>query len=237
MNIAICDDQIFVLNSIKEMTRRIVGKDSVITAFDGGIELEKYIYKEVKGDIDLLIIDIELGKMNGIELARRIQKDFMKIKIIFITGYIRYSEEIFEANPSYFLLKPIAEEKMKKAITHVKNEIENSNKIMLPFKLKGGEIINIISSDIIYFESVGRIVILNTNNSKMEMYSKLGEIEKRLPDNFLRCHQSYIINMNAVTALNMNSFSMNNNTQIQISQAKYSAAKRRYLLFLARSVY
>lgn len=234
MNVAICDDHKMILNAVESMTCRVLGNDCNITAFADGYELIEYIYGGIK-NVDILITDIKLGNLNGIELAKRIKGDYPNVKIIFITGYAEYSQEIFEAGPSYFLLKPIKEEKFRQAVDFVLKAGENGKEKYLPFKIKSGGIKSFLISDVIYFESRMRKVILHSKtDGETETYGKLDELESKLPENYIRCHQSYIVNMNSVTSLNARSFSMCGGMEIPISQTKYGNVKRKYFIFLGK---
>lgn len=232
MNIAICDDHKIILSEVESLVRRVLGNGCNVSAFMNGCDLTEYIYCKAGGDIDILISDIMLGNTNGIELVKKIKKDFPNIKTIFITGYAEYSQEIFEAEPSYFLLKPLNKDKFRQALDFVIKTGENDNERLLPFRIKGGDIKNFKNSDIASFESRMRKVILHgKTGEETEMYGKLDEIERRLPENFIRCHQSYIVNMNFAVTLNTRSFTMRGCTEIPVSQAKYGATKRRFILF------
>lgn len=231
MNIAICDDHKIILSEVESLVRRVLGNGCRMSAFMNGRDLIEYVYCK-NGGIDIIISDIMIGNTNGIEMVKMIKKDFPNIKVIFITGYAEFSQEIFEAEPSYFLLKPISEEKFKQALNFTLKSGENINEHILPFRVKGGEMIKIKNSGIAYFESRMRKVILHgTNGEETEMYGKLNEIEHGLPKNFIRCHQSYIVNMNAAVTLNTCTFTMRGGAEVPVSQAKYGYTKRMFILF------
>lgn len=93
------------------------------------LDVNAKIYKytkleEFKGDckkgilqkINAIYIDIKIDLLNGIEIAKKIQQENPKIKIIYMTAYSQYSEAIFKTKPTYLLLKPIKKEQIKKSL-------------------------------------------------------------------------------------------------------------------------
>lgn len=92
---------------------------------------------------------------------------------------------------------------------------------------KRGELININIPDIISVESKGRIAEIITNAGSVNYYKKLGEIEKLLPKQFVRCHQSYIVNMDYVKLIRKKTIYLVNGKTIPVSRNRYDETKKR----------
>ena len=144
--------------------------------------------------INAIYIDIKIDLLNGIEIAKKIQQENPKIKIIYMTAYSQYSEAIFKTKPTYLLLKPIKKEQIKNP---QKKHCKKKNKV---------KIFNIEVEKIRYIESNKRVVIIYEEDIKRRIYGKLNEIEEMLPSNFVRYHQSYIVNLEHVRELNTHEF-------------------------------
>ena len=121
-----------------------------------------------------------------------------------MTAYSQYSEAIFKTKPTYLLLKPIKKEQIKKSLERALQE-EKQNKSIKTFNIKG-KIFNIEVEKIKYIESNKRVVIIYEEDLKRRIYGKLDEIEEMLSSNFVRCHQSYIVNLEHVRELNTHEF-------------------------------
>ena len=100
-----------------------------------------------------------------------------------MTAYSQYSEAIFKTKPTYLLLKPIKKEQIKKSLEKALQE-----------------------EKIRYIESNKRLVIIYEEDIKRRIYGKLNEIEEMLHSNFVRYHQSYIVNLEHVRELNTHEF-------------------------------
>lgn len=230
MNIAICDDDNNILTYLNYTLDTILKSDCKIFKFHTGSALELYI-DDNKCNLDILIIDIDLGDENGIEIAKRIKVKYYNIKIIFITGFINYSQNIFEAEPTYFIAKPIKIENLTNALNLAIKSIENDKPNVLSLSSKG-VVVSINLKKIKYIESVKRQVIIHETDDIIKIYSKLKDIENHLPSNFVRCHQSYIVNMDKTKYLNNHFFLLYDGQNIPISQSRYNKTKQKYLDYL-----
>lgn len=231
MNIAICDDNITILNYLDLTINNILKSNCKISKFNNGSALEFYIDDTLRSNLDILIIDIDLGNENGIEIAKRIKAKYSTIKVIFITGFIDYSKNIFDAEPTYFIVKPIQIENLTKALNTAIKSIEEDKPNILSLSSKS-TVASIKLKKIKYIESIKRQIIIHETDNELKIYFKLKELEKQLPKNFIRCHQSYIVNMDKVKYLNMYFFSLHSGEQIPVSQSRYNKTKETFLDYL-----
>lgn len=235
MNIVVCDDDNITLDYLSFLIAEIAGEKCKVTKLTRGCALEIYVEEVAKGNLDILFIDIQLGEEDGIEIAKRIKEKFPHIKVIFITGFMGYCKNIFETEPTYFIVKPIEIENLKKALKKAMEEIEEDNHKLLLLCAKG-TVVSAKLNKIKYIESMKRKVIIYENDSSVEVYCKLNDIEEKLPVNFLRCHQSYIVNMNKIKQLNMYSFLMADGMEIPISQSRYNKTKESFMNYLGGAI-
>jgi two-component SAPR family response regulator len=122
MNAVFIDDDVIILNSVLYEARKI----SYLTSngFTNPLEMLQFSQDNI---IDIAFIDIELGKINGIEVAeklRNIQKD---ISIVFLTSYKSYAIEAFDVKAQGYLLKPVLKENLEKEIEFAKKGIPAKN--------------------------------------------------------------------------------------------------------------
>lgn len=91
-----------------------------------GFSFVSYVMDEAKGNVDLAIMDISIGEDNGVQIIKSIHEKYPHIKVIYLTSYIKYAEDVFETNPVYFLVKPIKDERLfaaiDRAITQIKRK-------------------------------------------------------------------------------------------------------------------
>ena len=149
MRIAICDDE----EKVREILVRKVGAtfpEDAIDAFSRGEELLKA--RELP---DILLLDIKMPGISGMEVAKRLRERSDKVVIIFITGEEQYVFDSFDVHAFHYLVKPISDQKLEEVLLRAKESL--AKEIRKPEKKyvmvsSGGSHIRICLSDVIYAE-------------------------------------------------------------------------------------
>lgn len=222
LHLAICDDDENVLMDLRSKITEILHEQVKISLHNNPFSLLTYIMDEIKGEIDLVILDIRLKDQNGISVAKTILNYSGGIKIIFMTSYLERVKDIFQVNPLYFLIKPIdnkyLEDALYKAIEAI--EEETTNTIMVRSKSGSRKMYIFKIRDIYYIESDMRQIHIHEAGTSKCLYMKLDEIEKEITSNFIRCHQSYIVNMDKIMNIVGDEIVLFNGHKIPISRSK-----------------
>lgn len=233
--ILICDDNYELCEFLKGMLVEEYDSSVNVTVYKCAEDLMAEIHKhEERKPADIILLDIDINGTNGIDVAEQLQGRFCDLKVIFITGHIDYSTEIFRVKPSNFIVKPIDRQKLLQAIDKVREELEEEehDSFVITFK---GNVFKVKANDILYFESEKRTVILHSRQGSWTIYRKLDEVQKELPDYFLRCHQSYLVNMNEIKSLRPLRIELNQGEEIPVSRPKYKETKERFFEFIGQS--
>lgn len=187
-------------------------------------------------DIDLLFLDIEMGQIHGIELARHIKSIYPNILVIFVTGHTEFALEGYEVYPVDFLIKPINTLRLERSLNKVK-EIKSSRLIKNNYKIginvdSGIKMVNI--SDILYIEKQGRKVSIICKNNEI-IYSKesMKNLEALFSSfNFYRPHQSFLVPIKQIKSIYPDKYTrsyvirlFDSKTNIPVSRNKYSKLK------------
>ncbi|MCR5700999.1 MAG: response regulator [Lachnospiraceae bacterium] len=125
MNILIIDDERPALNMLNDTLKKLCGSDDVIVSFSSAGAFEKY---EDKSSFDAAFIDIEIGKVSGIQFALELKKYSPKCNIVFVTSYDKYGTEAYKTRPSGYVLKPYTEEDIKNELENLRYPVENVKK-------------------------------------------------------------------------------------------------------------
>lgn len=227
--IGICEDE----EKIAEWLERVIAKryEADIRRYESQ-ELMKTAEEEPCGYPDILILDIKLGEQNGIELAKRIQEVNRQVQIIFITGYTEYVSDVFETRPIYLLLKPIQEEKLYAALEKAIAELMRTGEQTLHLTI-GDKILRIPYRKIEYVESDGRYLYIHQNSQTDRVTMKLSELMKLLPECFLRCHQSYVVNMERILKFSGKEIELQNGVAMPVSRSRYPKVRDTILHYFA----
>lgn len=185
--------------------------------------------------VDLLIVDIQMPDLNGLELISQL---VVKPLLIFTTAFSQYAVEGFKADAVDYLLKPIDFPDFQKAVNkatelfelrNAKNASIESNKEFLFIKSEY-KIIRINFSEIIYIQGMSEYVKIHLNGRKpiMSLLS-LKALEYQLPSNtFMRVHKSYIVNLQKINMIERNEIVYDDGTIIPVSQ-QYKEAFQAFL--------
>lgn len=232
MKIAICDDNKEIIDYLEHEIQMQFGTHYTISSYLDTDELLE-TWSSSKRTADIVIMDIKLQHHNGVNIAQKIHELYgTHIKIIFITGYPEHASEIFRAQPTFLLMKPISKELLHEALTKAENLIkeENQNAIYISFR---GCTKKIRGSDIYYVESLKKKSILHCIDGAEETMQKLSEVEKQLPDYFLRIHQSFLVNMNFIQSISAYQLETADGNKFPISRSKSKYAREKFMNFLS----
>lgn len=189
----------------REELKHFIKEFSSITIdeeFDDSIKALDYIEKNKP---DIIFLDINMPKLDGMALGRIINNFSKKIEVVFITAYKEYAVDAFEIKAFDYILKPYSEERIVSTLKsleklNIGNDVKYiSNKITLrkDNKLKVIEI-----KDICYCEAEERDTIIATAEDKYKENCSISEFYKRLPkEKFFKTHRSYIVNLDKITEI------------------------------------
>lgn len=229
MLIGICDDNPLTLKKIGEYIDTI-NKKKTYTLEARYYKSGEELLLEYTNQYKLLLLDIEMKELNGIETARKIREKDKEVKIIFITNFLQYATEGYKVNAYRYLLKPISYQVFVKEIDSVLEEIDKSCKeIFIKSKNKSYKM---KLNDLIFIESYGHYIIYHMKEEKISVRSSLKLLNKELSDYyFFQVHKSYIINLSYVSSYNYQSVTMETGESIPISKYRYQEFKKKYVAF------
>ena len=203
LNFVLCDDNLNIVKKLKEMLEILFVKNDIDAKVGFYTDKpEKILEYENQNTVDVLILDINLNShISGIDLAEKIRKHNKKVYIIFSTGHLEYSLVAYSVKTFDYLPKPITLERLEVTLNRLLDDLNSSSSNNF-IKLNNKTIIN--EKEINYIKKDGMKLIFCTANKNYETYSSFNKIESLLPDNFVRCHKSYIANTNTIQNININ---------------------------------
>ena len=203
INIGICEDELHYRVNIKDMLGDILSTYSInykIYEFSSGEELLSNYPK----DLDILIMDIQMKIINGMDTARKIREFDQNLEIIFMTSFSEFMQEGYEVKAYRYILKPISERKISRNILPCINEIMKKKNNYLTINVKN-YVDRIKIDSIVYIETDRHNILIYTNDNKYTTKMSISKIDKILREHgFFRCHNSYIVNLKLVESMNSN---------------------------------
>ncbi len=229
MRIAICDDE----KAQRELIEKLLikwaqeqNKSVTVEPFISGESLA-FTWEEDK-TFDLLILDIEMGACNGMELAKQIRRTDEKIPILFITGYDSYMAQGYEVEALHYLLKPVREEKLYEVLDRLQRRQTPEEKICL--QGEDGQL-SLPLSKIWYVEASGHRCVIHSDEKEWLLRQSFSEVEKLLTGyrQYVRCHRSYLVNLQKVSIILKAELVLDNEQKLPMSRQSVKAVNQAFL--------
>ena len=219
VRIALCDDNNLereILKNIIEGVFNDMEDDGTIFEFSSG---EKLCRNYSKGDYDIIFLDIHMKQLDGIETGKTIRNKDAKVEIVYATSSEEFLKEGYSVHALSYITKPYDVKKVRETIEYYykKNGIEKAGKNELLEITIQQKKIYLRQKNIKWLESMGRIVNIHCNDDTYKVYARLTDIESKLDEKrFLRCYQSYIVNIMCVRDIDEYDFCLDEDKYIPI---------------------
>lgn len=227
MKIAVVDDDVLLYENLCCCLKELLGDFAEVTYFSSG---ESFLKAWQSGNFDLIVLDIFMNGMTGIETAHEIRKTDCDVKIVFATSSNEFASESYEVNACYYLLKPFKTEQVKAMINRLNiDEIEQNRTATLP------DGTNVVLRKIIYADCASHFITLHCKEQDdIVLRTNFSKIEQLLCSYpyFISPTKGIIINFYEVAKQKPDIFIMSDNTHIPISRRKASYALEAYSSFL-----
>lgn len=226
IRIAICEDEKEQQELLKNYIEKILEGLSIkysLDIFNSGEELlEKY-----SKDMDLILLDIQLGEINGMDTARKIRILDNNVEIIFITSLIEYALEGYKVRAYRYLVKPVKYEDIKENIINIIEEVEIKNKYII-IKKQGNQI-KLDINEITYIEVQKETITIHTLNEVYKISGTMSNIEKEIDcSRFFRCHKSFLVNLEHIKIIKQYVAILENNEEVPVSRYRFKETKDKF---------
>ena len=234
--VAICDDEKYFRKSIEKYVRKYLEEKEIAfenATYSSGCQLIELGIEIVQYSV--IFLDINMDEMDGIITAQRIREYSSEIYIVFVTAYIKYSLEGYKVDAARYILKDNIN--LDESIYECLDTIFKKMIYVVlrnPFKFNECEK-TIPIERILYVESkLHRLEFHIMENELViyTMYGTLNALEKEVQGmNFVRVHQSFLVNMKHIKSIGVSNVIMDNNQEITISRARYKDVRKEFVLY------
>lgn len=222
-NIAICDDEAADVQFLSKLVIQWASDNKYRISIETFNSSEEFLFKSADKKSDILLLDVEMGKMNGVELARDVRRNNREIQIVFVTGYMEYIQEGYEVEALNYLLKPITNEKLFAVLNRAVERLKACEKALL--LTVSDEIIRIPLYEIKYVEVRKNYVTIHSGKD-YEVKKTLSELEKNLDDSFFRTGRSFIVNLRFVRKITRTNVELAGGLVVPLSRGLYDNINR-----------
>lgn len=230
LKIAICDDE---QNQIEYAYGVVCGwasKNCHIVEIKTYSSSKAFLfdYSEEK-DFDILLLDIEMPGMNGMDLAKLIRKENDTVQIVFITGYPEFIYEGYDVSALHYLMKPVKKEKLISVLDKASERFEKKEESIVLETANG--MTRIAFSQIMSAEAIGHTTLLTLNNRKETVKIGINDLEKNLNDSFIRCHRSYLVGIRYISKITKTDVILDSGDIVPLSRRMYAQVNQKFISF------
>ena len=204
--IAICDDSQADVEYIAKLVKEWAKDKIVVIKTYPSAEAFMFNYAEEK-DFDILLLDIEMGRMDGVTMAKAIRQDNESVQIVFITGYSEYIADGYDVAALHYLIKPVKKEQLWSVLDRASERLKKNEKELL-------------------LKTADETVVMPVGKVDVTVKRTLGEFEKELDERFFRLGRSYIVNLTCVRRISKTEVILTDGSAIPLPRGQYDALNR-----------
>jgi len=218
INITVCDDDAAVIEACKGYAQRFRAQGGAPLEWRYLTDISQMGPEELAKE-DILLLDIQMGPLNGIDLAREIRKYNENVIIIFSTNYLEYALQGYEVAAFRYLKKPMTYEGFSSVMAEAIAQYHRSAQAAIVLRC-GYQTERFRIREIMYCETEGGHVKLTLRDGTTALANiGISALEAELADHsFFRCHKGCLVNLNDVKQPLKNDVLMKNGTLIPISK-------------------
>ena len=222
--IAVCDDS----NADSSYVAQLLAK----WAKDRNLEIsvaqfpsaESFLFRYAEDkDWDILLLDIEMGAMDGVTMAKRVRQSNEAVQIVFITGYSDYIAEGYEVAALHYLMKPVSKEKLMTVLDRALEKRKQEERYLN--LTSAGEMVRIPLYEIRYLDVSANYVTVHAK-ADHTVKRTLGDFEKELDDRFCRVGRSMILNLKYVRRVTKTEVHLSDGTVLPLPRGAYEPLNR-----------
>lgn len=231
MRIAIIDDEIAEQNLMEKYLGEWASQREILVEIKKYDNAESFLFSwEDDKDYDLLILDIEMGEMDGLALAKRIRREDELIPMMFVTGYDEYMQYGYDVAALHYLLKPVNKAKLFLILDKLSEKTAAPEKLILS-TAEGPR--SMAVNQMVYIEVEGHECVVHTRNEKILLKKALSSFEKEIEGKagFVRCHRAFIVNMQYVAMVKNSQVLLDNDVIIPVSRYQLKKVQEAFIRF------
>ena len=230
MRIAICDDNPVQAGNLQKIVSGWIDQRGLRACVSKYPSAEAFLFEYAENmSVDILLLDILLSGMNGVELARRVRESDAHPQIVFISAYSDFVADGYDVDALHYLMKPIEPEKLCEVLDKaVKNLSKAEPAVML--ETEAG-IVRLLEKDIIYAEAFSHTVTLVCKCGKLNIKTPISELETQLGESFVRCHRSYLVGLRHIRQITRTDVILDDGNKLPLSRRNYDVVNQKFIEF------
>lgn len=228
MRIAICDDEVKIIEHIKAIIIKVI-PEADISSFESGVKL----LASMNHNFDVVLLDIDMPGMTGLEVAASMTENERKMLIVFVTAHDELVYDSLKFHPFAFVRKSYLETELCEVLIDCLKEMDSKNR-NFTFKADGRNV-SIPVNHIIYFEAEANYLILYEKSGEYRFRSTMTGVEKALEqDDFVRIHKGFLVNTQYVRTITSEQITLDNGVVLPVGKTYLDQARTQILRYMRK---
>ena len=224
MRIAICDDQRKDSEYISALVRKWAEGKGISAKLELFPSAEAFLFQyEEQKDWDLLLLDIEMGNMDGVSMAKTVRRENEAVQIVFITGYSDYISEGYEVAALHYLMKPVKPEKLFAVLDRAAEKLRRNEGFLTVQTTE--ETVRLPFYTIRYLDVQKNYVTVHAK-ADYTVKRTLSEMEAELDRRFFRIGRAAIVNLDLVQRVTKTEVRLSDGTALPLPRGAYELLNR-----------
>ena len=222
--VAVVDDCRTDAEFVQRILNRWAQERQIIIQPEVFASAESFLFRYAQDkDWDILLLDIEMGTMDGVTMAKRVRQDNEAVQIIFVTGYSDYIAEGYEVDALHYLMKPVNQDKLLQVLDRALEKRKQEERC-LNLELSG-EMVRIPFYEIRWLDVRQNYVTIHAK-SDYTVKRSLGDFEKELDTRFCRVGRGMILNLKYIQRVTKTEVRLSDGTMLPLPRGAYEPLNR-----------
>ena len=224
-NISIVDDNSTDLEYVTTLVRGWAEENGHTVSISGFPSAEAFLFQYEEGkNFDILLLDIEMDGMSGVELAKWVRQKDEAVQLVFITGFPDFIADGYEVSALHYLIKPVYSKKLCTVLDKAAANLAKSEKRLSVYHERQTDFVPL--SQIYYIEAQKQYILIHTAEETYRMKASLVETQEKLDEFFIKCQRSFLINLRHVARVNTGCVVLKNGVEVPIRRGMAETVSR-----------
>lgn len=224
LQIAVCDDNTIDSGYVMNLLKTWAEERNLPIQTEHFPSAERFLFHYAENKrYDILLLDIEMGTMNGITLAKTIRRDNEAVQIIFLTAYPDYAAEGYDVAALHYLMKPVNRKKLFATLDRAVEHIVRDEQMLVLESIEA--VVRIPCGSIRYIDVQGNYITVHAE-SDYTARKTLNDIAAQLDERFYRLGRSCIVNLSSVRRVSRSAVTLSDGTELPLPRGAYDGINR-----------
>lgn len=237
LRLAICEDDETQLEYIRSLVLSWAEKEKIPCEADGYTSAEQMMFSFPQDlPYSVYILDIQMGKMSGMELARQIREKDKEADILFLTGLRDYAIEGYEVGAVRYLIKPVKEDEFRAVLHEISEKKQKREDICFVLERRDS-VLKIPYRDIWYLEAQGHYVELAYGEDKVQWKAGIGKLQPEFEENgFVMTRRGVLVNLARVAKVGKSECILDNGVSVLVSRNRYEKVNEAFIAYYRKRI-